>query len=173
MSHKHSFISELHMEAASTRKMLELVPVEKNDWKPHPKSMKLGNLAAHIATLPSWIEMIIQTDEFDLGTMDYEPTIAQSTEELIAIHNLNLDKAIAALENASEEDFEKIWTLRNGDHVIFSMPKKVVVRASAISHIIHHRAQLGVYLRLLDVPLPGVYGPSADEMAAMTASSTN
>ena len=166
MSHKHELIAEMQMEAASTRKILERIPTDKNDWKPHAKSMKLGNLAAHIADLPTWAAMTMQTDEFDLATMDYKPTISTSNEQLVGIYNEAVNKAIAALEGANESDFDKMWTLRHGDHVIFSMPKKAVLRSSALSHSYHHRGQMSVYLRLLDVHVPGMYGPSADDMMA-------
>jgi len=170
MSHNKGLIAELKMEAAATRKMLEHVPTDKNDWKPHEKSMKLGNLAAHVADLPGWIVFTMNADELDLSKMDYKPNIATSTADLLANLDTKVDQAMAALEKASDEDFDKMWTLRNGEHVIFSMPKKVVIRSMALSHHYHHRGQLSVYLRLLDVHVPGMYGPSADEMAARTAS---
>ncbi len=170
MSHNKGLIAELKMEAAATRKMLEHVPTDKNDWKPHAKSMKLGNLAAHVADLPGWVVMTMNADELDLSKMDYKPNIATSTADLLANLDKNVDQAVAALESASDEDFDKMWTLRNGEHVIFTMPKKVVIRSMALSHHYHHRGQLSVYLRLLDVYVPGMYGPSADEMAARTAS---
>ena len=166
MSQKHDFITELKMETASTRKILERVPVEKNDWKPHEKSMKLGNLAAHVAELPGWIAMTMVTDEFDVSTMNYKPNISQSTKELLAVLDENVNKALSALENSTDEDLEKMWTLRNGEHIIFAMPRKAVLRSSSLSHQYHHRAQLGVYLRLLDIPVPGIYGPSYDDMNA-------
>lgn len=172
MSQNRGFIAELQMEAASTRKMLERVPTDNNDWKPHEKSMKIGNLANHVSELPGWIAMTMNTDEFDLSTMDYKPKIATSTEELIANLDNNVNKAIEALEASSDENFEKIWTLRNGDHVIFSMPKKAVIRSMAYSHHYHHRGQLSVYLRLLDIPVPGMYGPSHDDMNANKAAET-
>ena len=164
MSINQGLIAELRMEAASTRKMLERVPVEKNDWKPHDKSMKLGNLANHVAELPGWINFTMESDELDLATMNYKPVISTSTEELLAKLDTNVNKAIACLENSTDEDFGKMWTLRRGDHVIFSMPKIAVVRSMALSHHYHHRGQLSVYLRLLDVHVPGMYGPSYDEM---------
>ncbi len=164
MSINQGLIAELKMEAASTRKILERVPVEKNDWKPHDKSMKLGNLANHIAELPGWITMTMGTEELDLAAMNYKPTIPTSTAELLAKLDENVNKAVAALESASDEDFGKMWTLRRGDHVIFSMPKIAVLRSMALSHHYHHRGQLSVYLRLLDVHVPGMYGPSYDEM---------
>jgi len=133
MSQNRAFIAELQMEAASTRKMLERVPTDKNDWKPHEKSMKLGRLSSHIAELPGWIAMVVTTDELDLSKMDYKPTIATSTEELTALHDTHVNKAIAALESTPDEDFEKMWTLRRGEDVIFAMPKKVVLRSMAAS----------------------------------------
>jgi len=166
MGHKHALIAELKMEAANTRKMLERVPTDKNDWKPHAKSMTLGRLATHVAELPGWTATTMTTDELDVSKMDYKPVYATSTEDLVAKLDENVNKAVAALENANDEEFEKIWTLRNGGHVIFSMPKKVVVRNVSYNHNIHHRGQLSVYLRLLGIPVPGMYGPSADEMPA-------
>ena len=168
MSYNKGLIAELQMEAASTKKMLERVPVDKNDWKPHEKSMKMGRLATHVAELPGWIAMTMGTDELDLSKMDYKPVMPNTTEELTANLDANVNKAVAALENAKDEDFDKMWTLRNGDHVIFTMPKKAVIRSMAYSHHYHHRGQLSVYLRLLDIPVPGMYGPSADDVRAMT-----
>ncbi len=167
MSHNQSLIAELKMEAANTRKMLERVPTNNNDWKPHEKSMKIGNLANHVAELPGWVAMTMTTDELDLSTMNYKPVISASTEELLAKLDENVNKAVSSLESAKDEDFDKMWTLRNGDHVIFSMPKKVVIRSVAYSHHYHHRGQLSVYLRLLDIPVPGMYGPSSDDVAAL------
>ena len=162
-------MAELKMESASTRKILERVPVDKNDWKPHELSMKLGNLANHIAELPGWVAMIMTTDELDLAARDYKPVIPTSTEELTDKLDTHVNKAMAALENSADGDFEKPWTLRRGDHVIFTLPKKVALRSFAYNHQIHHRGQLSVYLRLLHIPIPGMYGPSADEIAAVTA----
>jgi uncharacterized damage-inducible protein DinB len=166
MGHKHALIAELEMEAASTRKILERVPTDKNDWKPHAKSMKLGNLANHVAELPGWVAFTMGSDGLDVSKMDYKPVISTSTEELLAKLDENVNKAKTALESASDEDYDKMWTLSNGDHVIFSMPKKVVVRSMSYNHLYHHRGQLSVYLRLLDVHVPGMYGPSYDEMPA-------
>jgi uncharacterized damage-inducible protein DinB len=169
MSHNQSLIAELKMEAANTRKMLERVPTDNNDWVPHAKSMKIGNLANHVAELPGWIAMTMATDELDLSTMNYKPVISTSTEELLAKLDENVNKAVASLENASDEDFMKPWTLRRGDHVIFAMPKIAVIRGMAFSHHYHHRGQLSVYLRLLDIPVPGMYGPSYDDINTIAA----
>ena len=169
MSLNQSIIAELHAEAANNRKMLEKVPCDNNTWKPHERSMAIGNLAAHIAELPRWIAMIMTTDELDLATVTYKANIATTTEELIANHDKHMASALAALENATDEDFGKVWTLRQGSHVILSMPRAAVLRSMAMSHMYHHRGQLSVYLRLLNIPVPGIYGPSNDDMAAMKA----
>ena len=166
MSQNKGLIAEIQMETANTRKLLNIVPLDKYDWKPHPKSMSLGRLASHVAELPGWVTTTMGADELDFAKMDYQPAAFATNEELIGILDKHTNEAIAALENSKEEDFEKIWTLRNGETVHFQMPKKVVLRAFALSHQYHHRAQLGVYLRLLDIPIPGMYGPTADEMPA-------
>ncbi len=163
MAIKDAFIAELKQEASSTRRILERVPTDKPDWKPHPKSMELGYLATHVAEIPGWIEATLDQDDFDFAKIDYKPTIAKSSEELLKIHDDNVAKAMKALENAPDERFSENWTLRMGDKVFFTRPKAEVIRSFSLSHWIHHRAQIGVYLRLLDIPLPGVYGPTADD----------
>lgn len=164
MAIKDAFISELKNEAALTKKLLERVPIEKKDWKPHDKSMSLGRLATHIAEIPRWIPEMMTNDVFDFLASPFGPPhVASSQEELLSIFQEKQDKSIAALEKSTDEDFEKNWTLRRGDYVAFSMPKKAAMRSWAFSHIYHHRGQLTVYLRLLDIPVPGLYGPSADE----------
>ena len=156
------FLKELQDEAAITRKMLERVPFDKFDWKPHRKSMSLDNLTVHIAELSSWPAMTLQTSELDFGKMEYKPTKVNSLEELQALQEKSLTESIAVLENAKEEDLLPEWTLRTGEKIHSRRPKHEVIRM-ALNQITHHRAQLGVYLRLLDIPIPGSYGPSADE----------
>lgn len=163
MAIKNAFIAELKHESGLTKKMLERVPIDKTSWKPHEKSMTLGRLATHVAEIPHWISDIINIDDFDFMTRTFKAYTAASQEELLKILQENLDTAIADLEKMSDEDFNKIWTVRRGELVMFSTPKKVAMRGWALSHLIHHRGQLSVYLRLLDVPVPGMYGPSADE----------
>ncbi len=158
-----AFIGELQQEAASTRKLLERVPLDKPDWAPHEKSMKLGNLANHVAELPGWVSVSLDQDELDFATFEYKPQIPKSTEELLKKFDDNLAKAMNSLNNASNEKFGENWTMRNGEQVYFTLPKAAVVRSFSFNHMYHHRAQLGVYLRLLDIPLPGIYGPTADE----------
>ncbi len=166
MAQNHALIAELQMEAASTRKMLERVPTEKNDWHPHAKSMKLGRLATHVAELPGWVVFTLGADELNFATMEYKPITNPTKEELLALHDKNVSDALAILEKTTDEDLEKMWSLKNGEHVHFTMPKKVVVRSMAYNHLYHHRGQLSVYLRLLDVPVPGMYGPTADDRPA-------
>lgn len=153
---------ELENEAITTRKMLALVPAEKFDWRPHPKSMAMMNLATHIAELPSWVSMVLNTDELDFAVDEYQPTIVKSNAELLDMFTKNLATGLAPLDEAKEELLEKTWTLRNGEQILSKGSKAAMIRMS-LSQIIHHRAQLGVYLRLLDIPIPGSYGPSADD----------
>ncbi len=162
MSISDTLIPEFDAEMANTRRALERVPMDKAAWKPHEKSMALGRLAIHLAELPGWVNVTVHTDELDFAS-GYNPPKAETTEDLLALFDKNVSEARAALDGASDETWRKPWTLRNGDHVIFTMPKIVVQRAFTMNHIIHHRGQLTVYLRLNDVPVPSIYGPSADE----------
>lgn len=164
MAIKDAFIAELKYESSLTRKMLERVPLDKKEWKPHEKSMTLGRLATHVAEISHWVSDIIHIDDYDFATnFNFSPRTASSPEELLDIFQTNLDKAIADLAAMKDEDFSKPWIVRRGEQVMFNTPKKVAVRSWALNHMIHHRGQLSVYLRLLDVPVPGMYGPSADE----------
>jgi uncharacterized damage-inducible protein DinB len=163
MSISETFIAELEQEAATTKKILERVPLDKPDWKPHEKSMSLGRLATHVAELPNWVGASLDYDELDFAKSDHKPLVVKSTEELTALHDKNIADAVACLKKYPDEHFAKTWKLRNGETIYFELPKAAVIRSFVFNHIIHHRAQLGVYLRLLGVPLPGSYGPSADE----------
>jgi uncharacterized damage-inducible protein DinB len=156
-------LKEMDQEAATTRKMLQRVPADKWDWKPHEKSMAMRNLTVHIAELPSWAAMTLNTSELNFEGMDYTPTPVNSTEELLAIFEKNFAEGKAALEKATEADLLPNWTLRTGEKIHSVSTKYDVIRMS-FCQIVHHRAQLGVYLRLLNIPIPGSYGPSADEM---------
>jgi uncharacterized damage-inducible protein DinB len=159
-----AFIAELKRESASTKRILERVPEGKFDWKPHEKSMTLGRLASHVAELPGFLNSILTMDEFDFTKGHYKPSLAKTPEELTSLFQEKLDEVIHTLENTSDEKMNANFTLRSGDHVIASVPRTVAVRAMAANHLIHHRGQIAVYLRLLDIPVPGLYGPSADEM---------
>jgi uncharacterized damage-inducible protein DinB len=156
------FFEQLQAEADATRKMLSRVPTEKFSWKPHEKSMDMKTLAVHVAELPTWIPMTLNTDELDFAKNEYKQAPIQNTDELVAYFEKSLEEGLEALKNGNEADLMKPWTLRNGEQVYDVSPKQNVIRMS-ISQIIHHRAQLGVYLRLLNIPIPGSYGPSADE----------
>ncbi len=157
-------LKELDQEAVTTRKFLNLVPADKFDWQPHPKSMTMKRLAVHIADLPSWIDMSINTDGINFAGAPYNPPPVSNSKDLLDHFEKSLSKGKAALENAKEEELSKKWTLSNGELVLNEMTKYEAVR-HAYSQLIHHRAQLGVFLRLLDIPIPGSYGPSADEMS--------
>ena len=153
---------ELEQEAQNTRKMLERVPNDKYDWQPHPKSMSIKQLATHIAELPGWISMGLTTDELDFAAVPYAPENITNTTELLDLLERSIASAKSSLSEATEESLLPTWTLRNGDQIYMAITKYEVIR-HALSQLIHHRAQLGVYLRLLDIPIPGSYGPSADE----------
>ena len=155
-------LKEMDAEAVTTRKMLSRVPADKMDWKPHDKSMSMKSLTVHLAELPGWTHMGLTTTELDFAKMDYKPTPVERTEDLVQLHEKSLEKGRTALATAREEDLLPNWTLRKGDHVFNVYTKYELIRHS-FSQIVHHRAQLGVYLRLLNIPIPGSYGPSADD----------
>jgi uncharacterized damage-inducible protein DinB len=160
-----SLLPEFDREMANTRKTLERVPDEKFDWKPHEKSSAMGALAAHIANLPSWAGRAIASDSFDAapGGEPIRQAPLNSRAELLAKFDENTAAARAAISTASDQELFKHWTLLLNGKKILKMPKAAVLRAFILSHMIHHRAQLGVYLRLNDIPVPSTYGPSADE----------
>lgn len=156
-------LQELEAEAVTTRKMLARVPFDKADWKPHQKSMDMLRLATHVAELPGWITMALTTSELDFANNPYKPVTLTTNAELLDYFEKTLASGKESLTAATEEQLLPNWTLRNGDQVYSVSTKYEVIRMS-MSQIIHHRAQLGVYLRILDIPIPGSYGPSADEM---------
>jgi len=163
MSRIKMYLKELEQEALTTRKMLQRVPTDKFAWQPHEKSMTIKRLATHIAELPTWITMAIKTDELDFADNPYQPTDVNTTEELLAYFESSLADGRSELKEENESLLDKDWTLRNGQQIYSVEPKADVIRMS-INQIIHHRAQLGVFLRLLNIPIPGSFGPSADEM---------
>lgn len=152
---------EFEHEAQTTHKFLKLVPADKFNWKPHEKSMSLKDLAVHIAEITAWPDMALNTDVFDFAD-GYEPTPVSSTQELLEVFEESVKKGKNALNEAEEKDLEPDWTMRNGDQVLMAMNKYQVIRHS-LNQTTHHRAQLGVYLRLMDIAIPGSYGPSADD----------
>lgn len=163
MSLGQALAAELTQEAIATRKMLERLPSEKLTWKPHEKSMTVDRLAGHIVEMVSWTKPTLTQDVLDFATMDYKPKEYTDSAELVTDFDNNIAEAVEVLNNTSDETFGESWTMRNGEQVYFTMPKAVVIRGFVLSHIIHHRGQLAVYLRLLDIPVPSIYGPSADE----------
>src|SRR5262245_26805158 len=158
-------LPEFDQEMAATRRVLERVPDDRFAWKPHEKSFSLGSLASHIATINAWTVDTMNRTEFDLGSVTPEEMnkVAANRTELLAWFDANTASARAALDKP-DADYDVPWTLRHGGKVFFTLPRYTCVRSYCVNHIVHHRAQLGVYLRLNNVPVPGVYGPSADEM---------
>ncbi|MDQ3696695.1 MAG: DinB family protein [Gemmatimonadota bacterium] len=160
MTMAETLLPELDQEMATTRKLLERVPTEKAQWKPHPKSFSLGHLTQLVATMPGWITRIVQGTDIDLaGGPGYS---YEKTETLLAQFDKHVGDARAAIAAAKDADYSKPWSLKMGDTVLFTSPRGTVVRQT-ISHLVHHRGQLTVYLRLIDVPIPSIYGPTADE----------
>lgn len=157
----NAFIQELELEAARTRRVLERVPTDKLTWAPHAKSMNIGKLAMHIASIPGRLSGWILTDEFHFSPNPTpEPT---STEQILAAHDAAVAEAKQNLTTVGDAGLATMWTAKMGDKTLMSMPKGAVVRTLVLNHAFHHRGQLSVYLRLLDVPVPSIYGPSADE----------
>jgi len=156
-------IGEMEQEAKTTRTCLERVPADKFDWKPHEKSMEFGKLAAHIAEMFGWTPATLQQAELDFSKMDYKPFEPKTTDDLLEFFDKTVAEAIDVLRNTGDEVFLEDWTMRNAEKVYFTMPKAVVMRSFVMNHIVHHRGQLSVYLRLNDIPVPALYGPSADE----------
>jgi uncharacterized damage-inducible protein DinB len=157
-----ALLPEFDHEMTTTRKLLERVPEEKFDWKPHVKSSSLGDLATHIANIANWGEVTLNRSEIDLAGGGRAQR-ATSRADLLATFDKNVAATRAALAAKSDPEFMAPWSLKNGTQTFFTMPKAAVWRSFVMNHIIHHRAQLSVYLRLHDVPLPSMYGPSADE----------
>jgi uncharacterized damage-inducible protein DinB len=163
MNLNEALVAELQHEASSTRKMLERVPTEKFGWKPHEKSMSLGRLASHVAGLTFLAEIIMRADEMDFMNTPYKLTEATDSAALLQLFDNTLATAVEALKSADDERLRGQWTLRRGEQIIFQLPRIAAYRTMVVNHFIHHRGQLSVYLRLLDIPVPGMYGPSADE----------
>ena len=155
-------LPEFDMEIANTRRMLEAIPEDRLDFKPHPKSLSMRELATHVANLPSWIPLTLQSDVLDVAG-GFEQPDPKTVADIIAHLDATVRDGRPSLESANAEQMGENWTLRAGDEVHFTMPKGVVLRSFVFNHLVHHRAQLAVYLRLCDVPVPGMYGPSADE----------
>lgn len=166
MALSNALLPEFDHEMANTRKVLERVVEEKFDWKPHPKSPTLGWLANHLANLPTWATTTIAQDAFDTAPPDGpapQPPAATSRQAVLDRFDESVRTARAAIAGASDRHLTSPWTLLQGGKTLFSLPRVAVLRSFVMNHMIHHRAQLGVYLRLNDVPVPTIYGPTADE----------
>jgi len=155
-----TLLPEFDTEMATTRRVIERVPTDKGEWKPHPKSFSLGHLTQLVSGMPGWITNAVTQTSLDLG--GYPGYSYEKTENLVKTFDKHVREARAAIESASDSDFQVSWSLKRGDHVFFSAPRAVIVRQT-INHLVHHRGQLTVYLRLIDVPVPSIYGPTADE----------
>jgi uncharacterized damage-inducible protein DinB len=166
MALNEALLPEFDKEMAGTRKSLERVPDDRFDWKPHTKSMTLRQLAVHLATIPGWTTEVLEKASLDVappGAAPYKPPAVNSRKELLEIFDRNVAKAREGLKGASDAQLMETWSLLAGGKTIFSIPRIAVLRSMVMNHTIHHRAQFGVYLRLNDLPLPALYGPSADE----------
>lgn len=163
MSLNESILGELQYETKVTRTMLERVPEDKLTWKPHEKSMSLGQLSSHIAEIPGWTVYTIEDDELDFAKSNYKPIEITSRDQLLKLFDDNVVKAVDSLKKATDETLMANWKMRSGAQIFFDMPRTQVLRGFILNHGVHHRGQLSVYLRLNNVSLPPVYGPTADE----------
>jgi uncharacterized damage-inducible protein DinB len=162
MTVSSAWLPEFEQEMKNTRRALERVPWGNADFRPHERSMSLGQLALHLVEIPSWVAVIFEKEELDLSSYA-APGPVGSTEELVQRFDAEVTRGREVLQGASEDSWLLPWTLRSGEHVIFTLPRMAVLRSLVFSHLIHHRGQLTVYFRLLGVPVPALYGPSADE----------
>ena len=162
MSMIAALVQELETEAKTTRRVLERVPQDKLTWKPHPKSMSLGYLAYHIASAPAHVANWAASDSYDFSTGGKQPD-PQNVAEILAAHDASLEQTKQILGKLGDEGLKKDWEGKMNGATLMKMPKAALVRAIVLNHWYHHRGQLSVYLRLLDVPVPSIYGPSADE----------
>ena len=154
-------LQELNLEATVTRRFLESVPFDKLQYKPTEKSEPLGRLAIHVAEIVAWWTSVCETYRLDF--IDFEPKNIRTKDELLSYFDSLLAAAKSSLANVKDEEFEKEWSMTHGDTVLFTLPKKQVIRLFCMNHLVHHRSQLGMYLRLLGVIVPATYGPSADD----------
>lgn len=155
-----AFLSELDVEMPTTRRLIERVPSDKAAWKPHPKSFSLGHLAQLVSRMPGWLTLTMREDALDVSKG--QPYSLEKTETLLTEFDRHVKEARETLANAKDGDFMEPWSLKSVDRVFFTLPRIAVMRQN-VNHLVHHRGQLSVYLRLVDVPLPSIYGPTADE----------
>jgi uncharacterized damage-inducible protein DinB len=162
MSIAAAILAEFERESALTRKTLDRVPEDRFEWKPHDRSMTLGRLASHLAETPSWCSMMMTSDQLEL-TPDMKPFAAGSRSELLGKFDQNVAEMKQALEGQTDEKLATAWRLISDGKTVLEMPRAALLRSFILNHSVHHRGQLTVYLRLLGVPVPAIYGPSADE----------
>ena len=166
MSLNDAILPEFDHEMATTRRLLDRLPEAQTAWQPHPKSMTLGRLASHLAEIPAWVASTLKADSFDTappGGTSYVPPSLGSRHEILALFDKNSAMARAAIAGTSDGEYMKPWSLMRGGKIVFTMPRIGVVRSFLLNHLIHHRGQFTVYLRMKNVSLPSVYGPTADE----------
>ena len=163
MNFSEPILTELSYESATARRLLERLPQQHFGWKPHEKSMTLGRLATHIVEIPGWVASILDQDEFDVGAREHAPRNASSVPELLQMLDKNVAAAKEAIGRQTNERMMGPWRLKKKGQLIVEMPRIGVIRSLLLNHFIHHRGQLSVYIRLLNVPVPSIYGPSADE----------
>ena len=161
---REALMKEIEHEGSQTERVLARIPFENLGWKPHEKSKAIGELAIHVAQIPQWTSRILTTSEVDILTLKRHIPEIKNTEDLVNFSEENIQKAVEDLQKANDEDLMAMWTLKRGGDTFFTLPRVVVIRNMAMNHLVHHRGQLTVYLRLLNIPVPGIYGPSADEM---------
>lgn len=157
------YVAEMEQEAAATRKLLERLPPDRLTWTPHPKSQTLGQLAMHVASTPAIVTRMLAVDTLDASTVDFRPAQPASVAEIRARFEASLEGAKATLSGWGERDLKTVWRMQKDGKDLMAAPKGALLRMLVLNHHVHHRGQLTVYLRLLDVPLPSVYGPSADD----------
>jgi uncharacterized damage-inducible protein DinB len=167
MNFMDAFRGEFSHEAASTRKMLERAPMDKGEWRPHAKSMTMRQLVSHIVEIPHWAQPTLQSPEMNFDMANYKPALYSSTAELLAAFDTAVKDTVRLLGEASEKSLGETWRLKIDGKVVFEMPRAAVLRTMILNHMIHHRGQMSVFLRLNDVPVPQVYGPTADESMGM------
>jgi uncharacterized damage-inducible protein DinB len=165
MPMSEGLLKELDHESKTTRRVLERIPTDKFDWAPHPRSMPMGKLAWHIAQMTGWVPETLGKDFIDMSVPGPDDPAPATTQELLAAFDKHTASALAALAAAPDEIMMKPWSLKRGEMVFFTLPKAAVLRSFVFNHIVHHRGQLTVYLRLNEIPVPSIYGPSADEQS--------
>jgi uncharacterized damage-inducible protein DinB len=164
MAIKDFLLPEYDHEMATTRKVIERVPMAEAQWKPHVKSMTMLELATHIVEIPGWVGSIVDASSVDMAAdQDHQKASHKTSGDLLAAFDQNVAKARAAIESKSDAEMMTTWTLKRGEQVLLSMPKVGVLRSFLLNHLIHHRGQMSVYIRLKDIPVPSIYGPSADD----------